>query len=61
MSEDAIDQGRSEYRKLLQQIADAKESEEWPGYEPPDEWNLPAWAMDDEGVELVISGQKVRM
>lgn len=63
LSEGAIEAGRDEYQDLLIKIAKARETKIWPGYDSPDEWRLPAWAdkSDDDDVELVIGGQKVRL
>ncbi len=44
LSYEAIVAGRMEFRPLLRKIAAARESDDWPGYEDPDEWRLPAWA-----------------
>lgn len=46
LGEQAIDAGRTEYRRLLNQIALCHESDTWPSYESPQEWNLPAWAVN---------------
>ena len=51
LGESAIKAGRSEYRRLLNQIARCQESDVWPSYESPTEWNLPAWAVDSEPSE----------
>ena len=55
LSDAALEVGREEYRTLLRQIADCQKSKSWPGYESPDEWDLPAWAMPsnvDEGKDI---------
>ena len=63
LCDDAIDAGRDEYRALLAQIAECRETKVWPGYTSPDEWKLPAWAAKagDDDLELVIGGQTVRI
>jgi hypothetical protein len=61
LSEDAIESGRDQYKKLLCQIAECREANIWPGSESPEEWQLPAWAQADDDVELIIGGQTVRL
>lgn len=39
----AINAGRREIDELLAAIADAYETDNWPGYDDPDEWDLPSW------------------
>lgn len=60
VSEEAIETGRSEVRKALRDIADAKESNNWPCYADPDAWNLPAWyGGKSDPIELTINGETV--
>jgi hypothetical protein len=54
---DAIAAGRLEYRELLLRIAEAQKTGRWSGYEDPDFWTLPDWAMGGEPVELSIGGR----
>lgn len=61
MAGEAMDVGRTEYKRLLLAIAEAKESRQWPGYDSPERWTLPAWMRENEQVELVIGGQTVRL
>lgn len=62
LSDAALEVGRDEYRTLLRQIAECQKLKSWPGYESPDEWELPAWATRaDEDVELIIGGKAVRL
>ena len=62
LSADAIEAGRDEYKRLLQQIAESRKTNQWPGYSDPDEWRLPAYAAKtDDDVALVIGGETVRM
>ncbi len=50
--------GRESYQKALRRIADCRERDEWPGYDDPAEWNLPAWAQkNSEAVTLNIGGE----
>lgn len=59
LSEDAIETGRSEVRQALRAIADAYSSDEWPGYEDPSSWCLPAYYGAGEAIEIVVDGQTV--
>jgi hypothetical protein len=59
MNEDTIDIGRSEVRQALRAIAGAYESGEWPGYDDPSSWCLPAYYGDGEEIELTIGGETV--
>ncbi|MBT8200055.1 MAG: PD-(D/E)XK nuclease-like domain-containing protein [Acidimicrobiia bacterium] len=43
--EDMLELGRSVYRELLDRYAKCIRDDEWPGYDDPEEWTLPAWAM----------------
>ncbi len=61
MSEAAMEAGHAEYKRLLKQIAEAVEAKHWPGYESPEEWTIPVWAQDQDEVELVIGGEKVKL
>lgn len=61
LSEDAMEVGRTEYKRLLCEIAAAKESGKWSGYESPDEWRLPSWMQDSEDVALIIGGKTVEL
>lgn len=58
---DSVAFGELERRKLLSIISDCRKSNEWPGPESPDEWKLPEWITSSEPIELVVSGQKVRI
>ena len=62
LSEDAVDLGREEYKAALRQIAEARRTNVWPGYDNPDEWTLPAWKeSSSEPLELIIGGEKVAL
>lgn len=54
-----IEIGRGEYKQLLAQLAECRRTNVWPGYEDPDEWNLPAWVMESQPAELTINGEAV--
>lgn len=56
--DDAIEDGRDEYHRMLRQIANANRTGLWPGYESPPAWNLPAWHSGDS-VTLTIGGKQV--
>lgn len=59
VSRDAIAQGRREYKRLLLGIAEARITDVWPGYDNPEEWTLPGWAVDsgDDDVEITFGGE----
>jgi exodeoxyribonuclease VIII len=57
LSLDSYLAGREEYLALLLRISECRKSGDWPGYEDPDEWNLPEWALPQ--TELTIAGRKV--
>jgi hypothetical protein len=60
LNEDAMEVGRSEVRGLLRAIANAYERDEWPSYENPKSWVLPAYyEAGDTDIELIIGGQSV--
>jgi hypothetical protein len=51
-----IDQGRSEYQRLLEQLAACEARNHWPGpSEMPIVFELPAWAYDGEGDDGAIA------
>ena len=57
-----IEQGRTEYQRLLEKLRDCLDSGSWPGVAPDDleTFELPAYAyMDDEAVNLTIGGQAI--
>jgi len=59
---ETIEAGRGEYKRLLKQIAQCRKTNDWPGYEDPREWQLPAWAMaqtEDEELGLTFHGEVV--
>ena len=49
--------GRGIYQRTLKGCAEAKRTGLWPGYEDPDSWTLPTWAMPDS-YELVVASVK---
>jgi hypothetical protein len=57
VSEDALEYGRDEYRRLLRQIAECEESGEWPGPENPAEWGLPAWIEKGRSSKVTFHGK----
>jgi hypothetical protein len=59
MSQAAVAQGRREYKRLLLQLAECRLKNEWPGYTDPDEWTLPAWAIETEEPALSLNGEMV--
>lgn len=58
LSEACVANGRRQYRRCLDRLAECRTSEEWPSYDDPDEWDLPAWAM--ESVDLNVNGTLVK-
>lgn len=60
LSFDAVEAGRREYRRLLDALAVCETSDEWPGYEDPAEWNLPAWKQS-EPLALNVAGETVTL
>ena len=52
---DAIEAGRRQYKRSLQQIAKANESGVWPGYDDPECWSLPEWYAEP----IFVHGEKV--
>jgi len=59
LSADALSAGRDEYRRLLEEIATCKKSGAWPGYQDPNEWELPEWALPK--TELTVNGVRVAL
>jgi hypothetical protein len=61
LHDDAVACGREEFHRTLRQIADAKRTNSWPGYESPAAWTLPAWYAggDSEQLTLTIGGKQV--
>lgn len=63
VSEEALSIGRMKYKEALQQIAECQESRVWPGYQNPDKWILPSWAMkqhqDDAISKFTLGGESV--
>jgi exodeoxyribonuclease VIII len=57
---DLVDMGRAEVRELKLAVADAKESNEWPGYSSPESWVAPSWYTGGDGeVELLVGGETI--
>ena len=61
LGSEALDAGRQEYRRLLNQIAECRENDHWPGYADPEAWVLPAWARTPEPQSLIVNGQAVTL
>jgi hypothetical protein len=53
MAEEALVVGRKEIDDLLSQLIDCQKSKNWPGYESPDQWTLPAWYASSDSTEVV--------
>jgi hypothetical protein len=57
VDDETLEAGRREYIRCLEVIATAKKAKEWTGYEQPDSWRLPGWALHDrEAVALMVNG-----
>ena len=54
LSEACVANGRRQYRRCLDLLAECRTTESWPSYDDPDEWDLPAWAMDS--INLNVHG-----
>lgn len=59
--DDAIESGESQFRRLLDKLAECRESGVWPGPQFPARWSVPVWAMDSEPLTLTIGGQAVEL
>lgn len=57
--EEAIEFGRDERAKLLQQIVECERTNSWPGPSAPSAWHVPEWAQNAEPVDLIFNGEKV--
>ncbi|TWU12876.1 Exodeoxyribonuclease 8 [Symmachiella macrocystis] len=58
----SMEAGRREYQQALQLIAAGREHGHWPGYENPEVWEMPDFALGDDkadAVELSVGGQLV--
>ncbi|MBN1851104.1 MAG: PD-(D/E)XK nuclease-like domain-containing protein [Pirellulales bacterium] len=52
--------GREEVNRARKLIAEAKERDEWPGYDSPDHWLPPGWygaKESDDPIELTVGGE----
>ena len=54
MSWDAMDAGRTEYKRLLERVAECRAKDEWPCYDDPESWELPEYMQ--QPIELMIDG-----
>lgn len=61
MSEEAMEAGYTERRKLLDLYCECRATDNWPGMPNPKCWHVPAWAVDNEPLELVIHGKTVEV
>ena len=59
LRDEALEQGREQYRGVLREYAACIESGCWPMPENPEEWTLPSWAQQSGDVKLTIGGQEV--
>ncbi len=62
LDDDSLCAGRSQYRRLLSQLKDCRESGEWPGPANPERWRAPSWATDDgEEINLTVGGNTLTL
>lgn len=61
LSDEAMTIGRYERNCLMSSLRQCLESDEWPGMENPTHWNVPAWATEQEEVELIVGGQSIEV
>jgi len=61
LSAEALEVGESEVAETLRAIADAKSSGEWPCYDNPTSWCLPAWYGSGEAIELTVGGETIQI
>ena len=54
MGDLALIVGNEERTRLMRDIAEAYERDEWPGYENPDEWTIPDWYANRELGEVTL-------
>lgn len=56
LDDEYLDAGRAEYRRLLDQIAECIQSNNWPGVESPAVWTRPVWAVERPTLDIDWSG-----
>lgn len=61
LSQKAMKAGRADYKRLLHQIAECRESGKWPGYDSPDEWDVPDFLLPEDMCELIVNGERVSL
>lgn len=55
-----LQDGRDEYREILNKIAEALKTRKWKGYDSPDVWRLPGWRRRKPAtVKLKFGGREV--
>jgi hypothetical protein len=60
MDRSALQLGYDEFRQLIDLYAAAAERNQWPSYEDPDCWQLPAWALPkSEPLALNVAGETI--
>ena len=59
MPETALEIGRKKSRRLLLELAECLESDQWPGVAPRQELPIPAWIEEDEELELTMDGESI--
>ncbi len=61
LHEESIAVGRSDRRRLMDNLLECLESNRWPPMANPKHWNVPAWAMEQTPVELVLNGETIEV
>ena len=56
LCDEYLDAGRAEYRRLLGQIAECVQTNNWPGVDSPALWTRPAWAVERPTLDIDWSG-----
>lgn len=61
LSSEALVEGHIARNRLLDKLRACRELNEWPGMPNPRAWQVPAWAIETEPVELIVNGQTVEV
>lgn len=61
LHEESLAVGYSARRKLMDQLRNCLETDHWPGKPNPSHWHVPAWAEEEEAIELILDGQTIEV
>lgn len=61
MHEEDLVVGRQEVQRLLLDICEARQTNEWPGYTSPDYWRLPSWYDAGDEIEVFVGGESIKV